>query len=130
MYKMKADLKINRKNCWLDCIKYYEAPFIPRKTEIIRFSEECAVRVREVNYDILSGNTYEIIISLEELFLDEHKKRFGWQDCFNEGLVFYDHVWVTSVDVKRYTLYKSGYDGKPPIVLNEEALKKFEKNFC
>ena len=93
-------------------------------------SKECWVRVREVTYDILSGKSFEIRLLLEETNIDKQKKRFGWQDCYDEGLVFYDHVWVTSVDVKRYTLCKSGYDGKPPIGLNKETIEKFEKNFC
>ena len=130
MYKMKANLSINRKNCWLDCIKYFEAPFIPRKTEFISFSKESTVRVRDVIYRILPDNSSEIVLSLEELFLDDHEKKFGWLDCHHTDLVFYDHVWVRSVNVKPYTLYKSGYDGKPRIVLNKEGMEKFEKNFC
>ena len=130
MYKMKANLLIHRKNCWLDCIKYFEAPFIPRKNELISFSKEYTVRVREVHYRILSGNSSEIVLSLEELFLDDNKKSFGWMDCHHTDLVFYDHVWVRSVNVEQYTLYKSGYDGKRRVVLNNEGMEKFEKNFC
>ena len=130
MYKMKANLLINRKNCWLDCIKYFEAPFIPRKTELISFSEESAVRVREVTHCLLRDNSFEIRLLLEELFLDDIEKSFGWMDCHHTDLIFYDHVWVRSVNVKPYTLYKSGYDGKPRIVLNKEGMEKFEKNFC
>ena len=130
MHKMTANLQIYRQNCLLDCTKYYVAPVIPRKTELISFSGECTVRVREVEYDILSGNSFKIRLLLEELFSDNQKKNFGPHDCFDAGLVFYDHVWVTSANVKRYTLYKSGYDGERPILLNKEAIEKFQKNFC
>lgn len=128
MYFMTANLQIYRQNCSISCIKYLEAPVIPRKTELISFSGAGTVRVREVEYDILSDKSVEITIFLEDLFSDSYKKRFSTHDCFD--LVFYDHVWVMSDNVERYTLYKSGYDGERPIVLNKETIEKFQKNFC
>ena len=138
MYLITAHRQINRKNCNIRCTKYLELPVIPRTGELMTFSSNGMIgiedvgdtsRVREVAYDILGDNSVKISIWLEDPFFSNGiEKIFGWDECYD--LIYYDHVRVMSHDIEEYTLYKSGYDGEPHIVFNNEIIEKFKKNFC
>ena len=134
MYSVKVIRQITRTNCSISCIKYLEMPVIPRKDELICFSDldigkvrEISYDIREVSYAILPKNSVKINIFLEDMFSREREKSFGVRDCFD--LIYYDHVWVMSRNIEEYTLYKTEYDGERPIVFNKEVTDKFEKNF-
>jgi hypothetical protein len=127
MYSVKVIRRIYRTNCSINCIKYLEVPVIPRKDELMCFSDLDTGKVREVIYDIPSDNSVKIHIVLGDMFSRYREKIFTVHDCFD--LIYYDHVWVMSGNIEEYTLYKTGYDGERPIVFNKEVTDKFEKNF-
>jgi hypothetical protein len=122
-------------NCEVICEKYLRTALTPRQGELFSISEDETLRVKQTEYvyefplGLPAG--LDVKIYLAELFPEEkHRKIFGVRDLFGRGIVHYDHVWVESPKVSRYTIYKSGYDGTSPISLSRSVIDEFKKNFC